>query len=151
MSQKVARRLCCCKDSKWYITLCARLSCTHDAFGIRTGLSFMSVSGQLKMGRQETCQATTESVLPPRCQYSCANCHNARALHACAHDTCANDARDLGCETANTIRQYMEHASARISCNPFIQCPLQRHFLVFLGGSGSGCGLFSTSWVQYHQ
>ena len=122
----------CVGHKSWFI---------HN-FGVRTTVN----------GAAGNFQATTESVLPTRSQYRRATPVITDGLYACAHDTCAHDARDLGCETANTIRQYMEHASARVFCNhSFLQRLLQRLFLGFVLGSGSCCGRFSTSSVQYHQ
>ena len=97
-------------------------------------------------------QAATESVVARRCLYRLTTCQNRRFTCMSVH-TCVNDSRDMCCATASTIRQYMEHSSARILCNPFVQCLLQRLVLVWMGGSSArpSCGHVITSSVQYHQ
>ena len=103
-----------------------------SVLGLHAGLCIILGSGQLCIERQEI----SRPLLNPlwlHAAYTGSPLVQTVGLHACPFHTCVNDSRDMCCATASTIRQYMERSSARILRNPFVQCLLQRHVLVFFG------------------
>ena len=150
---KVLTKVVRANECNCFPSLCASWSRKKPVLGLNAGLYIILGSGQLCIERQEI----SRPLLNPlwlHAAYTGSPLVQTVGLHACPFHTCVNDSRDMCCATASTIRQYMEHSSARTLCNPFVQCLLQRLVLVFLLGGSSArpsCGHVITSSVQYHQ